>query len=470
MSIKIPKEQRALIFQGGGALGAYEVGFYQAVYERFMKLKKHKNPFDIVVGTSIGAINGGVLISYFKKNNSWEGSADYLKDFWKHLSTKAGFSDIFTDMWYSWRQFFPNAPSKEEARRLFAVNEFLRMGVPNVFSPPKIRPDSSYWGLDEPWFQSSNEGLKQSLEKFIDFPIITEYEKDEPRLLLVAVDVQEAHPVVFDSYKQKNGKHETVYGQTVSKEGKTQGGYKIEYDGIEVDHILASASVPLNYDFTKITAKQLDVKNSKDNQVTRYLWDGGILHNTPMVPLLYHHKKFWDNLIGIEKQREAIFEGDPKNETQIPGLLTFVVDMWAKKSKVLPQTRNETKSRYYEIMYSDKTDYEERIMAILDDFVTVSKNLIELSKKKGATREELEKILLPPVKTQFYTGFTRSYIDHIRGKFPMNVVRISRSEDPNDVADQAFDFSLKTIKTLFEEGYEDTKKSLQNLKKEGILN
>ena len=37
MSIKIPDHQRALIFQGGGALGAYEVGYYQAVYEKFFK-------------------------------------------------------------------------------------------------------------------------------------------------------------------------------------------------------------------------------------------------------------------------------------------------------------------------------------------------------------------------------------------------------------------------------------------------
>ena len=56
MSIKIPESQRALIFQGGGALGASEVGFYQAVYEKFIQEKKHKNPYDIIMGTSIGAI------------------------------------------------------------------------------------------------------------------------------------------------------------------------------------------------------------------------------------------------------------------------------------------------------------------------------------------------------------------------------------------------------------------------------
>jgi hypothetical protein len=135
--------------------------------------------------------------------------------------------------------------------------------------------------------------------------------------------------------------------------------------------------------------------------------------------------------------------------------------MWAKKSNKIPETYNETKSRYYEIMYSDKTEYEERIMSVFDDFVTLSKNLIDLAKQKGATKSDLEKILLPTVDTQFYVGKNRSYIDHVRGKFPMKIIRVQRSEDPDDIADQAFDFSLKTIKTLFQEGYEDTKREIE---------
>ena len=46
----------------------------------------------------------------------------------------------------------------------------------------------------------------------------------------------------------------------------------------------------------------------------------------------------------------------------------------------------------------------------------------------------------------------------------MKIIRIQRSEDPDDIADRAFDFSLKTIKTLFQEGYADTKKEIENFK------
>ena len=75
--------QRALIFQGGGSLGAYEAGVYKATYEllseRDIKLGRQGMPiFHIVAGTSIGAMNAAVLVSYVKENKSWKGSADRL--------------------------------------------------------------------------------------------------------------------------------------------------------------------------------------------------------------------------------------------------------------------------------------------------------------------------------------------------------------------------------------------------------
>jgi NTE family protein len=65
MSRLIPKSQRALVFQGGGSLGAYEAGVYQALYEKITKIDKENETkdslrrpvFDIIAGTSIGAIN-----------------------------------------------------------------------------------------------------------------------------------------------------------------------------------------------------------------------------------------------------------------------------------------------------------------------------------------------------------------------------------------------------------------------------
>ena len=52
----VPKEQRALVLQGGDALGAYEAGVLKALYEKISEKDKKEGrvPFDIVAGTSIG--------------------------------------------------------------------------------------------------------------------------------------------------------------------------------------------------------------------------------------------------------------------------------------------------------------------------------------------------------------------------------------------------------------------------------
>ena len=115
---------------------------------------------------------------------------------------------------------------------------------------------------------------------------------------------------------------------------KATGGFLIEYDGIEADHILASSNVPITYDFTKLKAKEIngtDTNNGKE--VTRYFWDGGLLHNTPLVPLIVYFKRFWDDYITIEKQREAVYSGD-EAQTNVPELYAYIVDMWSKKIKI----------------------------------------------------------------------------------------------------------------------------------------
>ena len=77
--------QRALVFQGGGALGAYEAGTYQQMYKKVSKESTDGRLFDIVAGTSIGAINSSILVGHYLKNRSWEGSAEKLLEFWEGL-------------------------------------------------------------------------------------------------------------------------------------------------------------------------------------------------------------------------------------------------------------------------------------------------------------------------------------------------------------------------------------------------
>ena len=103
---KLHDSQRALVLQGGGSLGAYEAGAYQAIYERITKKDKEKGekgkPFlNIVAGTSIGAINAAIIVSYVVENNTWEGSSERLNEFWEYLSKESPLDQIpgFTAWW-----------------------------------------------------------------------------------------------------------------------------------------------------------------------------------------------------------------------------------------------------------------------------------------------------------------------------------------------------------------------------------
>ena len=75
-------------------MGAYEVGVYKALYqwlsEKDRKDNKGKSStFDIIAGTSIGAINAAVLTSYVVENDTYEGSAEKLIEFWTYLSRQS---------------------------------------------------------------------------------------------------------------------------------------------------------------------------------------------------------------------------------------------------------------------------------------------------------------------------------------------------------------------------------------------
>ena len=107
--------------------------------------------------------------------------------------------------------------------------------------------------------------------------------------MLVSVDVQEGAVVTFDSYpKDKSGTvRESWYGNYDSSNDCYE--YTINYpDGIRLDYAMASGSVPMNYDYSKIASvnKLADnphqVRDSSSEKVTRYFWDGGVLSNTPL--------------------------------------------------------------------------------------------------------------------------------------------------------------------------------------------
>src|ERR1700684_450056 len=74
--------QVVLVLQGGGALGAYQAGVYEALHEAGIEP-------DWVIGTSIGAINASLIAG-----NAPEHRLSRLREFWHRLEYK-GPADAF---------------------------------------------------------------------------------------------------------------------------------------------------------------------------------------------------------------------------------------------------------------------------------------------------------------------------------------------------------------------------------------
>ena len=247
----IPEKERAIVLQGGGSLGAYEAGAYRALYERLSEKdikegRKGRSTFDIVAGTSIGAINAAVLVSYVVENQTYEGSAERLVEFWNYLSKESMVetNPFFKPWWDYWHAINREIATGEAARRYFSAKEFAIFGVPNVFYPHRPTSDSKFYDSDNTWYRYSNEPLRRNLERFAKFPIATTKEHAQPRLLLVAVDVADGIPVTFDSYPKEDGTRKTEYGRFLSHNNKEIGFEHIAHydEGITADQVMASGS------------------------------------------------------------------------------------------------------------------------------------------------------------------------------------------------------------------------------------
>jgi len=478
----IPKVQRALVLQGGGALGAYQAGVFKALYEK-IKIKSDDNSdekdvplFDIIAGTSIGAINGAILVSYFLENKTWHGSPEKLESFWKYLSTPT--PEISETFFIAWKAEYekgnPSVASEESARRYYSVKEFAKSGVKNVFKP--IHPpkqDNRYCDPQNLWQLYDNQPLRKSIEKFAKFPIATNFDKGEPRLLIISVDAAEGTTVTFDSYETEQGKRETEYGD--SHLGKS---VIIKYnEGIGIKHIMASSTMPEVYAYEDIEGRKF--------------WDGGLLSNTPVKELLEAHKKFWEKRIGSEnleksfKRKEKI-EKRKVNEyniskedkevqeqghsfQRIPDLELYIVNILDPKennnnsdidSSIVPQDFDGVRDRHIDIKlggdYDTKTDY------LYSDYVNLIEKLIGLGDDDELIKEKIEKILDDYTPRRFITargsitGEFKKNIDILKNTFQIvKEVKIQRKDDDNSVSGKLADFTVETINKLMHDGYED---------------
>jgi NTE family protein len=216
----------ALVLQGGGALGAFQAGVYQALVEANL------HP-DWVSGISIGAVNAALIAG-----NPPEARIDKLRAFWDQVSTPPvpnffGFADNYFGLAESWlRGDF----GRGVLNRLAAGGALLT-GAHGFFTPRWPPPYMFPPGTAEATSWYDTAPLKGTLERLVDFDRINAC---EIRFSVGAVNIRSGNFVYFDSTTHK----------------------------IRPEHVLASGALPPGFPPVEIDGE--------------LYWDGGLVSNTPL--------------------------------------------------------------------------------------------------------------------------------------------------------------------------------------------
>src|SRR5580704_411382 len=137
----------ALVLQGGGALGSYQAGVYEALASSNYKP-------DWVAGISIGAINAALIAG-----NSPETRVEKLREFWRAITTPARWVVPISQL------FNVADPAFDLAKQISAMNALL-LGQTNFFAP---RKPADWWFGRTPTSYYDTNSLKSTLERLVDF-------------------------------------------------------------------------------------------------------------------------------------------------------------------------------------------------------------------------------------------------------------------------------------------------------------
>jgi NTE family protein len=173
--------QVVLVLQGGGALGAYQVGVYEALHEAGIEP-------DWMIGTSIGAINAAIIAG-----NKPEDRLPRLRELWKRFEQEPQFQAL---------QYWPGVG---EALANFST---LARGIPDFFSPrlPAWGGVQANVGLDAASYYDTAP-LRETLSSLVDVSILN---AAHPRLTVGAVNVTSGALRYFDSRDAALGLEEVM--------------------------------------------------------------------------------------------------------------------------------------------------------------------------------------------------------------------------------------------------------------------
>lgn len=211
-----------LVLQGGGALGSYQAGVYEALAEREIEPTW-------IAGISIGAINSAIIAG-----NAPADRVAKLRQFWEMASSGA-------QAWPGLPKLLHDGIARSLVNQL-AAGVVLANGVPGFFSPRLPPPPLQVAGTPGAisWYDTS--ALKPTLEQLVDFDRINRPPEGKAamRFSIGAVNVRTGNFAYFDNAT----------------------------DHIRPEHIMASGALPPAFPPVEIAGE--------------YYWDGGMVSNTPL--------------------------------------------------------------------------------------------------------------------------------------------------------------------------------------------
>ena len=269
--------ENVLILQGGGSLGAFGCGVYKALANSHVKI-------DIIAGTSIGGVNASIIAG--SKEDHPERA---LEQFWLELAD--GSNANLNSPFLEWLTGYPiptpalismtdQSSHISQAKSIMSFHSSAIYGNNKIFVP-RWRPefvftDPQYFTPNKWTYLYDHSPLVKTVEKYIDFNKLQPAGKPNVRLIITAVNVLTAEPLIFDSAKQQ----------------------------ITPKHILATTGYPTYY------FRWVEVEKGV------YAWDGSLLSNTPLREVI--------DASPVKDKRVFLVENYPKKCDTLPDNLQQV--------------------------------------------------------------------------------------------------------------------------------------------------
>ena len=183
----------------------------------------------------------------------------------------------------------------------------------------------------------------------------------------------------------------------------------------------------------------------------RSFWDGGLLANTPLRQTILAHREYWYRVRKLEEN--------------IPGLRYGIINLHPAKQDYLPSDYDGVVDRKNDIIFHDRTQFDENVAVLMSDFIRLAKSLIKLAEENGASKEAIRKILKEETKAVYLaTGKHVKYDDLLKANVDVDfVVRLERKNDSHTISNKTFDFSKTTIQQLIQDGYQETKEQMKEV-------